>query len=62
MGFKMAKREVERTALTEMELQTMASKTFSIERQTLVRDIFLFSCYSGLAYSDVKKLLRSEII
>lgn len=62
MGFKMPKREVERTALTEMELQTMASKTFSIERLTLVRDIFLFSCYSGLAYADVKKLRREDII
>ena len=62
MGFKMPKREVERIALTEMELQIMASNTFSIERLTLVRDIFLFSCYSGLAYSDVKKLRRSEII
>jgi site-specific recombinase XerD len=27
-----------------------------------VRDIFLFSCYTGLAYADVKKLKRSEII
>lgn len=62
MGFKMPKREVERTALTEMELQTMATKTFSIERLTLVRDIFLFSCYSGLAYADVKKLRRIDII
>ena len=62
MGFKMPKREVERTALTEIELQTMASKTFSVERLTLVRDIFLFSCYSGLAYADVKKLCRTDII
>ncbi len=62
MGFKMAKKEVERTALTELELQRMTSKIFSIERLALVRDIFLFSCYSGLAYSDVKKLQRSEII
>jgi site-specific recombinase XerD len=61
-GFKMAKREVERTALTENELQTMMDKTFSIERLAIVRDIFLFSCYSGLAYADVKKLKNSEII
>jgi site-specific recombinase XerD len=62
MGFKMPKREVERTALTEMELQKIALKNFQIERLTLVRDIFLFSCYSGLAYADVKKLHRSDII
>jgi site-specific recombinase XerD len=62
LGFKMPKREVERTALTEKELQEMTSKTFSAERLTLVRDIFLFSCYSGLAYADVKKLRRTDII
>jgi len=61
-GIKMAKREVERTALTEMELQTITEKPFSIERLSIVRDIFLFSCYTGLAYADVKKLKKSEII
>jgi site-specific recombinase XerD len=62
LGFKMTKREVERTALTEMELEAITVKTFASERLSNVRDIFLFSCYSGLAYADVKKLKRSEII
>lgn len=62
MGFKMPKREVERTALTELELEKMAKMPISIERLKLVRDIFLFSCYSGLAYADVKKLQRTDII
>ena len=61
-GFKMAKREVERTAFTESELQTLTNKPFSIERLAIVRDIFLFSCLSGLAYADVKKLKKSEVI
>lgn len=62
IGFKMAKREVDRHALTESELQEIATKSFSMPRLILVRDIFLFSCYSGLAYADVKKLRRSDII
>lgn len=62
MNFKMIKKEVERTALTEFELQNLAAKKLFGERLTIVRDIFLFSCYSGLAYSDVKKLKRSEIV
>ena len=61
-GFKLAKKEVERTFLTETELQTIASKHFSTERLNYVRDIFLFSCFTGLAYADVKKLKRSEIV
>jgi len=62
IGFKMTQREVERTALTEFELQVLSAKKFSVERLGLVRDIFLFSCFSGLAYSDVKKLKRCEIV
>jgi hypothetical protein len=62
IGFNMAKREVERTALTENELEIIQSKSFSIKRLKLLRNIFLFSCYTGLAYADVQKLKRSEIM
>ena len=60
-GFKMAKREVERVALTKDELQTLTDKKFSNERLMQVKDIFLFCCFTGLAYADIKKLKRSEI-
>lgn len=61
-GFKMTKREVERVALTEQELKSLIDKKFAAARLDMVRDIFIFCCYSGLAYADVKKLKRSEII
>src|SRR5260221_11492015 len=61
LGFKMTKREVERPFLTDEELQTIAAKTFLAPRINQVRDIFLFCCYTGLAYADVKKLTRNEI-
>ncbi len=60
-GFKRTKQEVEREALTELELEKIGAKVFPTDRLNLVRDIFLFSCYTGLAYADVKKLRRSEI-
>lgn len=60
-GFSMAKREVERVALTERELQKMMDRTFDIPRLAQVRDIFVFSCYTGLSYIDVKQLKRSDI-
>lgn len=44
-----------------MELHQIALKQFSGNRLNYVKDIFLFSCYTGLAYVDVKKLKRSEI-
>ena len=61
LGFKMTKQEIERTALTWQDLETIGKKTFVSDRLNHVRDIFLFSCYTGLAYADVKKLRRTEI-
>jgi site-specific recombinase XerD len=61
LGFQMKKTEVERIALTLAELETISHKKFPTERLSLVKDIFLFSCFSGLAYADVKNLKRSDI-
>src|SRR5581483_3138182 len=61
LGFKTAKHEVVKEALTEQELATIDAKRFPVDRLNFVKDIFLFSCYTGLAYADVKKLKRSEI-
>jgi integrase len=61
-GFKMTKREVERQALTQEQLDAISNKIFVSERLTQVQDIFLFCCYTGLAYADIQKLRRSEIV
>jgi site-specific recombinase XerD len=53
---------VARHYLTKEELETMAVKTYSSLRIEQVKDIFIFCCYTGLAYIDVKQLKRSEII
>jgi len=50
-----------RTFLTKYELEAIKDKELSIERLNVVRDIFIFSCYTGLAYVDVQKLSSSEI-
>ncbi len=54
-------KEVERVYLTEAEIQSIIEKDFKTERLSLVRDIFLFSCFTGLAYIDVKNLTKSHI-
>lgn len=61
LGYKMSKREIERPYLSQEELDTISTKQFVSDRVNQVRDIFLFSCYTGLAYADVQKLNRSEI-
>jgi site-specific recombinase XerD len=59
---RLIKDDVIRVALTKEELNTIANKTFITERLNNVRDIFLFSCYTGLAYVDISNLRRSQII
>lgn len=53
--------EVEKEYLTERELEKIQKKVITIPRLELVRDMFLFSCYTGLAYTDVEKLTYENI-
>ena len=62
IGFNLASKEVVRDILTKEELDKIKSKEFSIIRLDNVRDIFLFSCFTGLAYIDVKNLKRNQVI
>jgi integrase len=59
--FKATYKEVDRVYLTQEELDTITKKKFRIERLTLVRDLFLFQCYTGLAYSDMALLTKGHI-
>jgi site-specific recombinase XerD len=60
-NYKSKVKEVERVYLTEAEIQSIIEKDFKTERLLLVRDIFLFSYFTGLAYIDVKNLTKSHI-
>lgn len=54
--------KVERDYLTEEELNIL--ETSKLEKQThkIARDIFVFSCYTGLAYCDVFSLTKDNIM
>ncbi|PZF71271.1 site-specific integrase [Taibaiella soli] len=60
-GYRAKVKEVERAFLVQEEIQAIADKEFPTERLNQVKDIFLFSCFTGLAYIDVKKLTRGNI-
>lgn len=62
LNYKGKVKEVERTYLTELEIEVILNKNFKVNRLELVRDIFLFSCFTGLAYIDVYNLTKSNII
>ena len=52
----------DRKYLTKEELTLIEQKEFSIPRLQFVRDMFLFSCYTGLAYSDISCLRPENIV
>ncbi|PTM02741.1 MAG: hypothetical protein DA405_12360 [Bacteroidetes bacterium] len=60
-GMSLTLKETDRPYLTEEELVRIEKMEFKIKRLELVKDLFLFACYTGLAYSDVKKLHKAEI-
>lgn len=62
INYKPKLKPVNRTALTENELKSLTKKKLSLERLDAVRDMFLFCCYTGLAYVDVAALNRSNIV
>ncbi len=53
--------DVDKPYLTSDELAKISNKEFSIKRIEKVRDVFLFCCYTGLAFSDVKSLQEGDI-
>ncbi|WP_298344309.1 site-specific integrase [uncultured Algibacter sp.] len=61
-NWKAKLKTIDREFLSKEEIQVMVEKEFSIPRLELVKDIFIFSCFTGLAYADVKKLSKDDIV
>lgn len=62
--FKKYKAKYEETDpeyLTYPEIKRIQKKELPVGRVDRVRDVFLFCCYTGLAYVDVEKLSQSDI-
>jgi integrase len=54
--------KVEREYLPKEELTRIEAKKFSIVRLQVVQDLFIFSCYTGLAYIDVFNLRPDNLV
>ncbi len=57
--FKLEKKEIQ--YLTRSELEAIETKELPIERLARVRDYFIFQCYTGLSYIDIKHLRKEDI-
>lgn len=60
-GIKFKQTQTNRDFLTEEELHAIMEKKFDIPRLEAVRDIFVFCCLSGLAFTDVQHLKPEHI-
>lgn len=60
-NFKCSYKKVKRDFLDQQELDTLYRKELIIQRLEEVRDCYLFSCYTGYAYSDAEALTPDDI-
>ncbi|MEI8086266.1 MAG: site-specific integrase [Paludibacter sp.] len=61
VNYKIRINKVDRGYLTKEELELIFKKKIEIPRLEHVRDIFVFSCFTGLAYIDVYNLKEGNI-
>ena len=54
--------EVDMDFLNEEELTRMIEQNFEMDRLQQVKDVYLFCCFTGLAFVDVKSLIYDDIV
>jgi len=59
--YKPKKTKLNKKPLSKEELSILENKEFTNEKLSTVRDVFVFQCYTGLAYIDVFQLKKSDI-
>lgn len=62
VNFKMKIEKKERSFLTDSELLSIEDLSSSIERLMVVKDLFVFSCYTGISYVDIVQLSEDNIV
>jgi site-specific recombinase XerD len=61
VSYRITQKNVEREYLTQAEIDTIISKQINIQRLDVIRDLFIFECYTGLAYKDLEALKKENI-
>ena len=60
-GYEPPRPERKRRYLTKEELKRLMTTPLSVPRLYLVRDLFLFSCYTGISYGDMCRLTTANL-
>ena len=61
LGLNLKLKVIDRQYLNEAELKRLINYQSPVEHMNRIRDFFVFSCSTGLAYIDLKTLKRKEI-
>ncbi|PLX07098.1 MAG: recombinase [Marinilabiliales bacterium] len=61
-NYKLTLKKVDKGFLTEEQLNTLMNKKMTTKRLEQVKDCFIFSCFTGLAHSDLKLLTPENIV
>jgi site-specific recombinase XerD len=61
LNYKIKIKDVERNCLSREELKKIIDKEISIKRLDIIRDLFIFQCYTGLSFSDLAALTEYNI-
>lgn len=59
--YEISMKENDRSYLLKEHVETLLFHTPTKEKYELVKDLFIFSCFTGLSYIDIKKLKKSNI-
>lgn len=62
ISFKLKFRNVQREMLSEEELKVLEIMELDTKMLAMVRDLFVFSCYTGLAYTDLMNLKPEHLV
>ncbi len=60
--FKIKSIEKKRDYLTDTELKQFEAVEVTTENEIIVKDMFLFSCYTGLRFIDIHTLTESDLL
>ncbi|MDA8596309.1 site-specific integrase [Flavobacteriaceae bacterium] len=61
LGYKYSFVKTDRSFLSELELESLVEYDFKSKRLNFVKDLYVFSCYTGMAYKDVMNLTPDNL-
>lgn len=61
-GYRPQKPEFKQMYLTEEELGKFANMTYDTPNRNFTRDMFLFSCWTGICYCDMRALTEKNLV